>query len=231
MLYKTFEFLLPNRKLKILGAGRTDAKVSALEAAFELFLEGETLRSIPQFINLLNSNLPPDIKVLKCIEVNQKFNVIDDCLEKEYIYLFSHGSKSHPFSAPYLTAITQELDIGLMKKGADLFIGEHYFGAYTTRDKKDSQFNRKIEFCDIQENNLLKANFFPDKSYMLIVRGKGFLRYQVRMIMAVLFQLGKKEIELDDIKASLKPGYDELLTDIAPGSGLILRSLNFTIET
>ena len=78
MLYKTLEFVLPNRKIRILGAGRTDAKVSALEAAFELFLEGEALNNIPEFIAIMNTNLPADIKLLKCIEVNKKFNIIED---------------------------------------------------------------------------------------------------------------------------------------------------------
>ena len=50
------------------------------------------------------------------------------------------------------------------------------------------------------------------------------------MIMGVLFLLGKKQIELEEIEASLKTGYDRILTDIAPGSGLILRSLNFALE-
>ncbi len=231
MLQKTLEFVLPERKFKILGAGRTDAKVSALAAAFELFLDGIPLRDTSQFIELLNINLPPDIKVLKCIEVNEKFNIINDCMEKEYIYLFSHGKKNHPFSAPYLTAVQEEMNIDLMKKGASLFIGEHNFNAYTTKDKKRSQFQRSIISCKIVENDLIKASFFPDESYMLVIKSSGFLRYQVRMIMAMLFKLGKNQIDLKEIEASLKPGYNSVLTDVAPGSGLILKSLNFSIQT
>ena len=231
MLHKTLEFVLPGRRFKVLGAGRTDAKVSALAAAFELFLDGTPLQDPSQFLQIFNSNLPADIKALKIIEVNEKFNIINDCLEKEYIYLFSSGKKNHPFSAPYLTAVQEELDIDLMKKGASLFVGEHNFKAYTTRDKTKSQFQRSVRSCEIVENDLLKASFFPDESYMLVIKSSGFLRYQVRMIMAVLFKLGKNQIDLEEIKASLKPDYDKLLTDVAPGSGLILRSLNFSIET
>ena len=231
MLLKTLKFVLPDREFKILGAGRTDAKVSALAAAFELFLEDHPLDDIDLFIENFNYNLPADIKVLKCIEVNKKFNIIKDCLEKEYIYLFSHGNKNHPFSAPYIAAVQEKLDIDLMKTGASLFIGEHNFKAYTTRDRKKSQFQRTVISCEIVENDLLKANFFPEESYMLVIKANGFLRYQVRMIMAVLFKLGKKQIDLAEIKASLEPGYNKLLTDVAPGSGLILRSLNFSIET
>ena len=231
MLFKTLGFALPERKFKILGAGRTDAKVSALEAAFELFLEGDPIEDNEAFITSFNINLPSDIKILSCIEVNNKFNIIEDCIEKEYAYFFACGTKSHPFSAPFMTSIKDELDIDLMVKGASLFVGEHNFRAYTTRDKIKSQFQRSIRSCEIVENDILKANFFPEQSYVMLIKASGFLRYQVRMIMARLFQLGRYQIDLDDIQASLKPDYDQMLTEIAPGSGLILRSLNFSIET
>ena len=231
MLLKTLNFILPKRKFKVLGAGRTDAKVSALEAAFELYLDGDPIQNIQFFIELFNRNLPPDIKILKCIKVNEKFNIINDVIEKEYAYFFSYGNKSHPFAAPFMTSIQDQLNIELMKEGAALFAGNHNFKAYTTRDKGQGQFERSIRSCKIVKNDILKANFFPDESYMLIVRGKGFLRYQVRMIMAMLFMLGKNQIDLEEIRDSLTPGYDRILTEIAPGSGLILRSLNFNIET
>ena len=230
MLWKTLNFILPDRKFKLLGAGRTDAKVSALEAAFALYLEGEPIEDLVMFVEQFNLNLPPDIKILKCIEVDKKFNIIGDCLEKEYLYFFACGSTSHPFSAPFITTVNEDLDIDLMKKGASLFIGEHYFRAYTTRDKQNRQFIRSVDSCEIITNELLKANFFPTESYILVIKAKGFLRYQVRMIMGVLFLLGKKQIDLAEIEASLQPEYDRVLTDIAPGSGLILRSLNFALE-
>ena len=230
MLWKTINFILPNRKFKLLGAGRTDAKVSALEAAFELYLEGDPLKDHNTFIDELNLNLPPDIKILKCIKVNKEFNIITDCIEKEYLYFFASGSKNHPFSAPFITTIHEDLDIELMKQGASLFTGEHCFRAYTTRDKENRQFIRSVDSCEIITNELLRANFFPPESYILVIKATGFLRYQVRMIMGVLFLLGKKQIELEEIEASLKTGYDRILTNIAPGSGLILRSLNFALE-
>ncbi|MGB3149310.1 MAG: tRNA pseudouridine(38-40) synthase TruA, partial [Maribacter sp.] len=62
MLVKTLKFILPNTKLKILASGRTDAKVSALDAVFELFIEDRPLQELDAFMNLFNINLPPDIR-------------------------------------------------------------------------------------------------------------------------------------------------------------------------
>jgi len=227
MLHKTLQFILPNRKLKILGAGRTDAKVSALDMAFELFLEGSEIADTDRFLQLLNTNLPPDIFALNVKKVDASFNIIKDVEQKEYVYLFSHGEKNHPFCAPFLANILDLLDIDAMKTAAELFEGTHDFSNYTGSRRKNSQTVRTIFSCKLQENEMIKANFFPDKSYALHVKGSGFMRYQVRMIMGALIQLGKGEITSHDIKSSLERDTIFNLTFIAPASGLLLHKLDF----
>lgn len=227
MLLKTLRFVLPDRKFKLLGAGRTDARVSALEAAFECFLEGDPLPDQEGFLNELNTNLPPDIRALAIQKTKAGFNIINSCREKEYLYFFTYGPKPHPFCAPFMAGIPGSLDIGQMIEAAPVFEGTHDFRAYTTKDKKGRQFVRAVSSCRIEKNELLQANFFPEVSYMLRVRGQGFMRYQVRMIMGALIGLGKKELSLSDLRASLEPGNKALLTYVAPGSGLLLHRLYF----
>ncbi|MGB5237928.1 MAG: tRNA pseudouridine(38-40) synthase TruA, partial [Flavobacteriaceae bacterium] len=131
MIHKTFRFVLPDREFKLLGAGRTDAKVSALNGAFELFLKGDPLKMTDDLLLTINRNLPPDIEIINIININQKFNIIKDSVEKEYLYLFSYGGKNHPYSAPFMTGVLDELDIELMIRGANLFVGTHNFKVYT----------------------------------------------------------------------------------------------------
>lgn len=227
MLLKTLKFVLPGSKFKILGAGRTDAKVSALDAAFELFLNGKPIADIVEFIKVMNLNLPPDIKVMDAIAVEGGFNIIQHVKVKEYVYLFSVGEKNHPFSAPFMAHILVPLDIDLMKSACSLFLGTHNFLAYTARPQKDTITRRTILDCEIRENTILTANFFPEKSYMLIVKGEGFMRYQVRMMMGALIQLGKGKLSMEDLENSLSDPSTLQLTYVAPGSGLILNRLEF----
>lgn len=227
MLAKTLKFILPETQFKILGAGRTDAKVSSLDGAFELFVRERELPALNGFIALFNENLPSDIRVLEIIPTHQGFNIIQSSKIKEYRYLFSYGSKNHPFCAPFLTNIIQDLDIRLMQEAAKLFVGEHDFSCYTARLQENAQVIRTVARCEIVTNTLLKANFFPKESYALIVQGEGFMRYQIRMMMGALFQLGKGELSLETISASLKPNATVLLTTVAPGSGLLLNKLHF----
>lgn len=226
MLNKTFTFLYPDESFKILGAGRTDAKVSSLDGAFELFVEKE-LDNLDNFILDFNKNLPSDIRLLSIKPIDQDFNVIKDSKTKEYHYFFSFGSKNHPFSAPFITNYIDPLNIELMMEGAGLFEGTHDFTVYTASLKPNTKTVRKIESCSIVENDILTANFFPEHSYILKIEGSGFMRYQIRMIMGVLVQLGKSELSLEDIKASLLAGSELKLNTIAPGSGLMLNQLHF----
>jgi len=227
MLIKTLKFILPNVKFKILGAGRTDSKVSALDAKFELFIEEYQIIDFEPFIKEFNTNLPPDIKAMEITEVDAEFNIIQNSKSKEYVYLFAFGQKNHPFCAPFLANIILELDIELMKEGAKLFEGTHHFKAYTARPQEHTKFDRTITTCELKENTILTASFFPKKSYALHVEGEGFIRYQVRMIMGALILLGKGELSMEDIKASLKEDYTAQISYVAPGSGLLLNKLEF----
>ena len=226
MIDRTLNFILEDKVFKTLGAGRTDAMVSAQEAAFELFLQ-EPIESLDEFLALFNHNLPQDIKALTIKEVDESFNIIQHSKIKEYLYLFAQGQKNHPFCAPIMTTILDDLDIELMKKGAKLFQGTHNFKAYCFRATDNGIFNREIITCELIENSIFEANFFPKHTYILKVIGKGFGRNQIRLMMGALIKLGRGDISLLYIEDSLKPESAVVIDYIAPASGLILNKIEF----
>lgn len=228
MLSRTLKFILPETNFKILGAGRTDSKVSALDAAFELFMDDSPILDLTAFLELFNRNLPSDIRAVGMRPVNESYNIIKDPKSKEYVYLFSFGEKNHPFCAPFIANILEDLDLESMKNAADLFVGSHNFVSYTVKGQKNANKVRAIDVCEIRANELLSANFFPKKSYALHVKGKGFMRYQIRMIMGALIQLGKGELTMNEIQTSLTGESKFQLTYVAPGSGLLLNKLEFS---
>ena len=81
--------------------------------------------------------------------------------------------------------------------------------------------------CELIENDLYKANFFPKKSHLLRVVGKGFGRHQIRLMMGALIRLGKGEVGLDYISSSLEQSANMKINYIAPASGLILNKIEF----
>lgn len=226
MVDRTLNFILEGATFKSLGSGRTDAMVSAENAAFELFLN-EPIENTTDFLNLFNHNLPQDIRATSIHEVDAQFNIIKNSKVKEYLYLFAFGDKFHPFCAPIMTTILDDLDIDLMKEGAKLFEGSHNFKAYCFKATDHGIYNREILTCELVENTFYSANFFPETSYVLRVRGKGFMRNQIRLMMGTLINLGKGKIDLEIIKSSLLPENTFKMDYIAPASGLILKKIAF----
>ena len=225
MVSRTLAYVLGHKKFKLLASGRTDAKVSVNRGFIELFLDDEPLE-LQEFFPLFNANLPQDIRALSIKEVDKDFNIIDAPEEKEYVYLFSFGTKNHPFTAPFMTGIVSELNIASMKAGAKLFEGTHDFINYTYKPNSETKTVATIKRSEIIENEMFTANFFPERSYLLRVLGKGFKRHQVRLMMGALFDLGEGKFDIDFLKQTLKPGFHVKLERIAPASGLILNNVN-----
>ena len=231
MLRRTLKYVLEERRFKMLGASRTDAMVSAYGAAFELFLYDEPLEDPDAFLHEFNLNLPPDIRALDIRQVDESFNVINDAVMKEYVYLFAHGQKSHPFCAPFLMTFNEVLDIEKMKRAAKIFEGKHNFKHYCTRPNEQTIVEREIRKCEITENDLITASFFPQETYALHVHGEGFLRNQIRKMMGALVLVGKGELSLDFLAKSLEQETDVAPPNfVAPGSGLILKDIAFALQ-
>ncbi len=227
MLLKTLKFIDPGKQYKILGAGRTDAKVSALKMAFQLLTPVAPIEDLPAFVQDFNKNLPSDIRILEMQEANPEQNIIQNAKIKEYFYVFSYGSKNHPFCAPFMANFLDELDLPLMMKAAKIFEGTHNFQNFTARIQPNTKVMRTIDHCEISENKEFTANFFPKKSYLLSVKGSGFMRYQIRMMMGALVLLGKGELEFNILQKALNTDDKMLIPYVAPGSGLFLKNMKF----
>ncbi|GAA4278909.1 tRNA pseudouridine synthase A [Aquimarina mytili] len=225
MVERTLNYVLKHNDFKILAAGRTDAKVSANHAYVELFVDHKPI-DLDVFYPLFNQNLPQDIRALHIEETDEHFNIIQSPKIKEYLYLFSCGEKFHPFCAPFMYNIMEELDIAKMQEAAKLFEGKHNFRSYCHRPSENTKLEGEILYCAIKKNDVYTANFFPEDSYLLQVKGEGFKRNQIRLMMGALVDLGKGKIDLDFIQQTLDPDAEEIVLEhIVPGSGLILNSV------
>ena len=225
MLNRTINYILDGANFRTISAGRTDAMVSVEKSIFELFTF-EPL-DVKIFFDRLNENLPSDIRVLNIQEVDKNFNIIQSPKQKEYHYFFTLESKIHPFAAPYMVYFHDQLNIERMIEAAPLFKGSHNFEQYCYKPKEGTKFMREVKHCEIVENDILKANFFPQKSYFLQVKGEGFMRHQIRLMMGALVKVGRGDLSLEELKETLlgangkKPDYY-----IAPASGLMLKDVH-----
>ena len=224
MLNKTLNYVLEGKRFKVIAAGRTDAMVSVNQTYAELFIYEDEL-DIDTFFPEFNRNLPPDIRALAIEETDANFNIIQHPKLKEYLYFFTIKEKMHPFCAPFMVNIQEDLDIELMAEGAKCFEGEHDFYSYTFRPNPETKTEGEIVCCELKENNIYTANFFPEQSFVLKVKGEGFKRQQIRLMMGALIDLGRHKIDLDFLKQTINGKNRIKLEHIAQASGLILNQV------
>jgi tRNA pseudouridine38-40 synthase len=225
MVDKTLKFVLGDTSFRSLGCGRTDAKVSAEDYAFELFT---TKALIPeQLVNRLNANLPADIRALSATSVDAAFNIIQHARTKTYQYHFCFGEKPHPFSAPLVQFFGKRLDIDSMINATQEFVGEHDFTAFTSKPGEETKLVRNLDQARIfmKESN---EGFMPVLNhYVFEVTAPGFLRYQVRLMMGALIEIGRGLLTIDELKARLDGKLKDQIKTVAPGSGLRLHRVTF----
>ncbi|KAL4487859.1 hypothetical protein ABPG72_022719 [Tetrahymena utriculariae] len=220
-LFKALEktTLIKNRdNCNFTRSGRTDKGVSALGQVIGISLRtsvkiGENIDETENkldYIKMLNSNLPDDIRILSCSKVESTFNARFDCQKRIYKYYFFEN----------------QMDTQRMKDAANLFLGEHDFRNFCKIDVLQTiNYVRIIYQLDIEE---VQSNFGTldprSKLYVATIQGSAFLWHQIRNMMAILFLVGKKQedpsivTELLDIqKNPSKPNYE-----MAPDYPLVL---------
>jgi tRNA pseudouridine38-40 synthase len=222
---KTFAFIFQHENFKTLGCGRTDAKVSAEDFAFELFVNEQ--QEPQELLTSLNKNLPADIRV-KSVEVtDSNFNIIQDSKIKEYHYTFSYGEKSHPYNTPFIRDLGKELNIELMTQAAKLFQGVHDFKRYVAKSSPKESYSVDIESSELSKDTKYNSQFSPPNTFVFKVRAKGFMRYQVRLMMGALIELGRGEYDLETFKNSMIDTSGLPIKTIAPSSALTLVKVEF----
>lgn len=225
MVDKTLKFVLGDTPFRSLGCGRTDAKVSAQEYAFELFTTRELIPE--QLVHRLNANLPADIRAHSAEAVDAQFNIIQHAKTKTYHYHFCYGEKPHAFSAPLVQYFGKKLDIETMINAAKVFEGEHDFSSFTSKPGKTTQLTRNLTNAEIAKIESGETLMPADNHYVFQVTSPGFLRYQVRLMMGALIEIGRGLLTLDELKELLSGEKTGQIKTVAPGSGLRLHRVVF----
>ena len=169
-----------HKDVKSCGAGRTDKGVHALNQVFNF--ETELSMNANDYKKAFNSLLPEDIFVKDVEEVALDFHSRYSSKGKEYHYILNEG-EYNVFEKDYVYQLNRLLDIDKMKGASQLFLGEHDFRNFcASEEEKVKDYIRIIDDIEIiREEEKIK----------FIFRGNGFLRYMVRMLVAILVEIGQ----------------------------------------
>lgn len=218
-------YVLGHEDFTLLGASRTDSGVSCEKGAFQLFLRSPLVHT--QFLEDVNVNLPADIRLLAFQQVPNTFNIIQDIAWKEYHYHMAFGQKFHPFAAANLSYFPDPPSLALMQEGTMVFTGHHDFRRFCAMDKTTENYKREIYLSEICPHPLAGTLHIPPNALVFKVRGKGFLRYQVRIMVSALFELGVGRLSLNEVIDALYSQESSPLVRHAPANGLVLFDMKF----
>lgn len=203
-------------EVKSFGSGRTDKGVHALGQVFNF--ESELNMNCEQFKKAFNSLLPDDIFVKSVDEVVLNFHSRYSCTDKEYHYILNMG-EYNPLEKDYVCQFNKKLNIEKMIIASRLFIGEHDFKNFcASEEEKVKDYIRIIKDIAIIEDG---------EKLIFKFKGNGFLRYMVRMIVAILIEIGKGRKDESFIKERLDNKELKRSNYKVDACGLYLVSVNY----
>lgn len=203
-------------KVVLHSAGRTDAGVHA--RAMIAHFRTENPFPLVAFREGVNRFLPNDIAIKEVAEESFDFHARFSAAGKWYRYTLYNGVIRSPTYARTAWHIRQDLDFAAMQAAAQALIGEHDFAAFRTSNCDAKTTVREVYSLDLQRIGEL---------IVLDVRGNGFLRHMVRIIVGTLVEIGLHKRPANDIYRLLQraPGLRAGVN--APSQGLCLMEVYY----
>jgi tRNA pseudouridine38-40 synthase len=211
-----------NEKLSILlkgtiettGAGRTDTGVHAKYFVAHFDLEKEIKFDFESLVHKLNRFISKDIRIIKIIKVNNKAHARYDAISRTYRYYISQDKEV--FNSDCVWQYYGNLEIDLMNKGAEII---KQYKDFTSFSKLHSDV--KTNLCNIE------SAFWVQNGSLLIftITADRFLRNMVRSIVGTLLLLGRRKIDLNDLRIIIESKNRAKAGESVPAKGLFLENI------
>ncbi len=210
-LYKAFETL--NIQTKLHASGRTDAGVHAFKQVMHCEVPS-FWSDIDKLHEHLQFQLPDTIKIRHISEANEDFHARYSTKRRAYRYILC-DEPSNPFESSFVTFTKTPLNISALEDAIKLFEGEHDF---TLFKKSGGASGSSVRF-------IYKAHLYTYKNKtILYFEANGFLRSQIRLMVAFLLKISEKKLTNEQLTEQLN-GNVHHNTRPAPPNGLYLSNI------
>ena len=200
----------------VIGAGRTDAGVSARAMAANFIID--TDMSLSEIKGYMNKYLPDDIAIDEIYLMDDNFHSRFNAKGKTYIYTCYAGESKPIFDRKYVNILYAKPDIEKMRRAAAFLKGEHDFKSFCGNSHMKKSTIRRIYSIDIEEK---------DGYIRFIYHGNGFLQNMVRIMTGTLLDIGLGKIEEGDMESILAAKDRKKAGHTAMPQGLMLYSVDY----
>ncbi len=210
---------MEGKPVHVAGSGRTDAGVHAVAQVAAVSIENP----IPpdNFRRAVNRLLPTSIRISNVREMSSDFHPRFDAVRKTYEFRTFREEVCSPFVRRFVYHHPYPLNEAAMVEAAPVLLGEHDFSAFAAADERDAESRSKVR--EIFRSDLRREG----DTLVYQVTGSGFLKHMVRNIMGVLFEVGKGNLNNEDVRERLQANCGIRPGPRVPASGLILVSVEY----
>ncbi|MEG0077886.1 tRNA pseudouridine(38-40) synthase TruA [Anaerorhabdus sp.] len=202
--------------IKAVAAGRTDAKVHAYGQV--IHFDTNFYLDANRWQWALNGYLPKDIRIKSLEEVGDKFHARFSVKRKQYDYLINLGEYDVCL-VNYAYQCRHVLNLEEMERASQVFVGKHDFSSFCANS---------LEQFPNQVREIESIVFSRNKDILTIsYRGKGFLRYMVRMLTATLIEVGRGRLTAEDVLEMLEARDKDICKHNAEPQGLYLMKIEY----
>ena len=181
------------KKVKVIGSGRTDAGVHAWGQVAHADIE--TPLSDDILLKALNYHLPEDIIVKELKTISDRFHSQRSATSKTYHYQILNQPVASPLVRQQCWWMRKPLDIGRMNDAAQFIVGKHDFKAF-----QNSGNPMKDTVREIYRSEFVKKDPF----IVYEITGSGFLKQMIRNLMGVYVRIGHGKLTLHDLERILE---------------------------
>ena len=207
---------LLNEKISIIGSGRTDSGVHAIEQSAHFDCK-KKIENLDRFIKSINYFLnSKSISIINIKKKNLNFHARFSAKQRIYKYVIFNRLSRPSIEKERGWHIIKKLDINLMKKGAKKLLGTKDFSAF-----RASSCNAKSPIRTIKSIKII----FVKNRIEIQFKSQSFLQQQVRSMVGCLKYLAEKKWDLKKFELILKSKKRILCAPPAPPHGLFLEKV------
>src|SRR5215467_5644384 len=204
-------------KVRVNGAGRTDAGVHALEQVAHVDLTKdwgeETVR------DALNAHLRPHpVAIIAVEKVETTFDARFSAVKRHYLYRIINRRADLTFERGRAWRIAKPLNSAAMHTAAQRLVGRHDF---TTFRNAECQAKSPVKTLDQLDVHRIRDDIH------VMASARSFLHTQVRSMVGALVLAGEGKWTADDVSASLAKRDRAACAPVAPPDGLYLSKVDY----
>jgi len=207
---------LLKEKISLIGSGRTDAGVHAIEQSAHFECKKE-IQNLDKFLKSLNHFVnDKNVSIINIKEKNINFHARFSAKQRIYKYIIFNRLSRPSIEKERGWHIIKELDITLMKKGAKKLLGTKDFSTFRSSSCNAKSPIRTMKSIKIKSNKgRIEIQF----------KSQSFLQQQVRSMVGCLKYLAEKKWDLNKFDLVLKSKKKILCAPPAPAEGLFLEKV------